>query len=76
MVGANQRIAESMIGYWVQFAKTGDPNPKRTSQWPAYTEAGDQHLVLDAKFSADVGLRKQACDVYDKVFEALRTAEP
>jgi len=70
-----------MIGYWVRFAKTGDPNAqsgdadaKGSVVWPRYTEAEDIHLVIDAKIKTDTGLRKQACDVYDEVLEALRTA--
>jgi len=85
MIGANKRVSESMIGYWVRFATTGDPNAQAddldsdldsevTVVWPKYTEAEDIHLVIDATIKTDTGLRKQACNVYDEVLEAMGTA--
>jgi carboxylesterase type B len=34
-----------MNAYWVQFAKTGNPNRGSLPEWPAYTE--DQPWVLE-----------------------------
>jgi para-nitrobenzyl esterase len=34
-----------MIGYWTNFAKTGDPNGLGLPHWPRFSEG--QQLVLD-----------------------------
>lgn len=35
-----------MVGFWAQFAKTGNPNAAGSSAWPAYTSANDTYLTL------------------------------
>ena len=35
---ADRRIADQMSSYWVNFAKTGDPNGKGLPHWPAVSE--------------------------------------
>jgi para-nitrobenzyl esterase len=48
----DQEVAELISAYWVQFAKTGDPNGGRRPDWPAYDpetarvlEIGDEVIV-------------------------------
>lgn len=67
MKGADAKIADAMISYWVQFAKSGDPNAADLHEWPAYNLEDDQHLVIDAELTLDSGLRQQACDVLDSI---------
>lgn len=62
-------LSEAFMDYWVQFAKTGNPNIDGRSKWPAYSSAKDQHLVMDKKISVDVGLRSDACDLLDEILE-------
>lgn len=33
---SDNKLSETMIGYWVQFAKTGDPNAEALPYWPAF----------------------------------------
>lgn len=40
----DQRLADFAIAYWVNFAKTGNPNGAGLPQWPAYSAAADQLL--------------------------------
>jgi para-nitrobenzyl esterase len=42
-----QALAETMVKYWAQFAKTGDPNVPGAPNWPAYTKANDSILTLN-----------------------------
>ncbi len=62
-------LAEEMITYWVQFAKTGDPNGNGLPEWPAYTKAADQHIEFGPDATkVEAGLRKEACDLLDQAY--------
>ncbi len=44
---ADAAIAQAMNAYWVNFAKTGNPNGAGLPAWPAYSAAGDTLLNFD-----------------------------
>jgi para-nitrobenzyl esterase len=60
-------LSDAMMRYWVNFAKTGDPNDGALPAWPAYTLAEDPHLQLDVPIKADRELRKRYCDFFDQL---------
>ncbi|MEL6109215.1 MAG: carboxylesterase family protein [Planctomycetota bacterium] len=70
---ANQQIADAMIGHWVQFAKTGNPNVDGRLEWPKYNAGEDRHLVVDTEIAVDAGLRREACDMLDEVYGRPRS---
>jgi para-nitrobenzyl esterase len=37
----DRKLSRIMIGYWVQFAKTGDPNGSTLPEWPPYNAETD-----------------------------------
>jgi para-nitrobenzyl esterase len=39
-------VSETIRKYWVQFAKTGDPNPKGFPLWPRFTMNSNKYLEL------------------------------
>lgn len=39
---ADKALAQAANAYWVNFAKTGNPNGKGLAEWPAYKAATDQ----------------------------------
>lgn len=39
---AQQQLSQTMIGYWTQFAKTGDPNASGQPSWAPYVIATDE----------------------------------
>ncbi|MBI3949174.1 MAG: carboxylesterase family protein [Acidobacteria bacterium] len=63
-------LAETMLAYWTNFARTGDPNAGALPTWPAYTLDGDMHLNLDAPISTGTALRKEYCEFW---FDLLLT---
>jgi len=62
---ADLALADQVDGYWFRFAKTGDPNDPAAVAWPAYTEASDTNITLDATITTNAGLKKDACDFWD-----------
>ncbi|MBN1662169.1 MAG: carboxylesterase family protein [Deltaproteobacteria bacterium] len=64
-----QRLAlsDKMSAYWVNFAKTGNPNGEGLPMWPHYKADDDQHLEFGQEVNAGRHLRKAACDLFDKI---------
>ena len=65
-------LSAAFMDYWVQFAKTGDPNIEGQPKWPAYTTSKDQHLVMDKTINVETGLRSGACDMLDGILQERR----
>ncbi len=59
--------SRAMMEAWVRFAATGDPNPKGGTLWPVYDAAKDQHLEFGTEVKVKSGLRKQQCDLFEKI---------
>ena len=64
-------LARTVSGYWLQFARTGDPNPPdAAATWPKYSDQ-DEILRLQTASEGGVvvqsGLRKAACDWQDRI---------
>jgi para-nitrobenzyl esterase len=43
----DKAVADQVSSYWVNFAKTGDPNGSGLPTWPAFTEASPQVMNLN-----------------------------
>jgi para-nitrobenzyl esterase len=52
----DMRLSETMRGYWVQFAATGDPNRPDLPAWPVFTPDTDQHLELSSVVAPGSGV--------------------
>ncbi|MEM8669020.1 MAG: carboxylesterase/lipase family protein [Planctomycetota bacterium] len=65
-------LSDSFMNYWVQFAKTGDPNAEGTQEWPRYKSSEDRHLVMDKELTVGSKLRSEACDLLDSYLEQRR----
>ena len=56
LVGAprpeDRAMSDLMSSYWVNFAKTGDPNGPGLPPWPAFTERAQSVMHFDARSSA------------------------
>jgi para-nitrobenzyl esterase len=47
-----QDLTDAMVGYWTQFARSGDPNSVGAPAWPAYTAMSDQFQSLQQPMPA------------------------
>ena len=47
------KLAQTMAAYWVNFARTGNPNGPGLPDWPAYQTANKQIMVLDLNPAAN-----------------------
>lgn len=65
-------LSEAFMDYWVQFAKTGDPNIEGQPAWAAYSISGDQHQMMGETIESDSGLRRGACDLFDQILSKRR----
>lgn len=67
----SQLLADQVTDYWVQFAKTGDPNREGLPEWPLYTTKNKAYLDLDIEVTSGVDLKKEASDALDRATEKL-----
>jgi para-nitrobenzyl esterase len=44
LTAADEKAAQEINAYWVNFAKTGDPNGPGLPTWPLYKASSDQLL--------------------------------
>ena len=68
----DQKLAETMIGYWSQFAKTGDPNSVGLPVWPAYEPDTKAYMELGDRIEAKKALGKDRLDSLDRVRSAAK----
>jgi para-nitrobenzyl esterase len=71
------KVADQMSSYWVNFARTGDPNGKGLPSWPAFKDQATGQALVIGPPATPPSLALMA--VYDKQYEKsiltpLRTA--
>ena len=69
---ADRRLADAMSSYWVNFARTGDPNGAALPAWPRFTLDTPQVLYLDDPIHAGPVAHLQTLSVFDATYSAVR----
>ena len=64
-------VARQMSAYWIQFAKTGDPNGGDLSRWPAYTSDGNalMEFTLDGRPVARRNFESEKMAFWDALYD-------
>ncbi len=60
-------LADAMIRYWVQFAKTGNPNVEGLPPWPEYEADSARYLELGEEIKTGSAYRHEALQILNRI---------
>ena len=66
---AGDALAQVMRRYWIQFAKTGDPNAPGLTNWPTYDSTTGSYLDLGAEIRRGAALHEAAFVLIDRLYK-------
>jgi para-nitrobenzyl esterase len=69
----DKKVADQMSSYWVNFARTGDPNGPRLPPWQAHQAgASVRAMILDADPASERLPDKARLVLLDRLYEQVR----
>jgi para-nitrobenzyl esterase len=69
---SDRKVSALMVGYWTNFAKTGNPNGTGLAEWPAYNAKSRQVMRLDVSPKAEAETNRARYELQDKRTVELR----
>jgi len=67
----DKKLSDAITSYWVNFAKTGNPNGESLPQWPAYNATADQSLEFGDQIVVHANINKAGLDFFDSYYQSL-----
>ncbi|NKB32456.1 MAG: carboxylesterase family protein [Pseudomonadales bacterium] len=64
----DRALSETVADYWVNFARSGNPNGPGLPEWPTFDAATDTVQILDAEVRSAVHPRKAELDRMERIF--------
>ena len=58
----DQKLADQIADYWVNFARSGNPNGAGLPEWPEYDVDSEGYIELDDSIEAKQNLLKERLD--------------
>ena len=68
----DRKLAEEMSGYWINFARSGDPNGPDLPHWPAFVNTDSKVQYLGDPISVGGVANIHGLSVFDAVYTAVR----
>ena len=68
----DERLANTMSSYWVNFATNGDPNGPGLPRWPAYDVETEAFMELGDTIQSGTHLLEKECDFFERFNAAER----
>ena len=68
---ADSLLSETMIGYWLRFAATGNPNGPTLPDWAAYGVVDEGYQELGPSVLARSGIGRAMCGLMEPVLRSL-----
>jgi para-nitrobenzyl esterase len=69
---ADRKLAEEMSSYWVNFARSGDPNGRDLPPWPAFANTDSKVLYLSDPITVGGVANISSLAVLDTVYTTVR----
>jgi para-nitrobenzyl esterase len=66
-IDRDQELSASIMDYWINFARNGDPNGSGLPAWPAYAPSTDLALDFGDEVAVISGLQRDACDLAERI---------
>ena len=70
----DRALSNMVMSYWVNFARTGDPNGPGLPRWPTFTDSNELMMRLDAHPASEPTPNLQQLRVFDAIVEAQRNS--
>jgi para-nitrobenzyl esterase len=70
----DRKLADAMSSYWVNFAKSGNPNGAGLPRWPEFTSTHNSVLYLNDPTSTNGVPNLNSLEVFDTVYAQIRSS--
>jgi para-nitrobenzyl esterase len=70
----DKQLGETIENYWVNFARTGDPNGPGLQAWPFYDASKDESIVFGDDVKVESGINATGLDFFDTYNRSLRSS--
>jgi para-nitrobenzyl esterase len=70
----DRALSDTMVTYWTQFAKSGDPNSPSVPRWPRYSPPSATYVRFASSLAGNAtiaqGLRRKQCALFERSVDA------